>query len=98
MLIFALLLAMLAPAYGHGEADWIQKGALKNAAGELCCGERDCFVIPSPDIAVTAAGYLIKSIKETVPYSEAMPSPDGQYWRCAWGGTRKCFFSPPHGM
>jgi hypothetical protein len=31
-----------------------------------------------------------------VPYQEAQPSPDGHYWRCAWGGTRKCFFAPPN--
>jgi hypothetical protein len=30
-----------------------------------------------------------------VPFSEALPSPDGNYWRCQWGGTRKCFFAPP---
>jgi hypothetical protein len=37
----------------------------------------------------------VKSLKETVPYQEAQPSPDGHYWRCAWGGARKCFFAPP---
>jgi hypothetical protein len=30
-----------------------------------------------------------------VPFSEALPSPDGRYWRCQWGGSRKCFFAPP---
>ena len=34
-------------------------------------------------------------VHEVVPYSQAQPSPDGQYWRCQWGGARKCFFAPP---
>jgi hypothetical protein len=37
----------------------------------------------------------VHSIRETVPFSEALPSPDGHYWRCQWGGSRKCFFAPP---
>jgi len=33
---------------------------------------------------------------ETVPYSEAQPWPDGQYWRCKRpDGSRRCFFAPP---
>ena len=44
---------------------------------------------------VTPAGYFVISTKETIPFSEATPSPTGTYWRCQWGGTRKCFFAPP---
>lgn len=83
------------PSLAHGPAEWIQRGGYKNAAGELCCGERDCFELTDADVKVTPAGYYIVSIKETIPFAEAMPSPDGRYWRCAWGGTRKCFFAPP---
>lgn len=83
------------PAKAHGPAEWIQRGGYKNAAGELCCGERDCFELGDGDVKVTASGYYIVSIKETVPFSEATPSPDGKYWRCQWGGARKCFFAPP---
>jgi hypothetical protein len=61
----------------------------------LCCGERDCFELASEDVKITAAGYLVVSLKETVPFSEAQISPDGHYWRCHWGGHRKCFFAPP---
>jgi hypothetical protein len=46
-------------------------------------------------VKITSAGYYVVSIKETVPFSEATPSPDGRYWRCQWGGSRKCFFAPP---
>ncbi len=82
-------------AFAHGPAEWIERGAYKNAAGELCCGARDCFELAEDDVKVTSGGYYIVSIKETVPFSEATPSPDGRYWRCAWGGKRKCFFAAP---
>lgn len=87
--------ATLSLAKAHGPAEWIQRGNYKNAAGELCCGERDCAELATGDVAITAAGYFVVSIRETVPFSEAQPSPDGHYWRCQWGGTRKCFFAPP---
>jgi hypothetical protein len=89
----ALLTLSLAQA--HGPAEWIQHGGYKNAAGELCCGERDCFELADADVKITSAGYLVVSMKEMVPFEEAAPSPDGRYWRCQWGGARKCFFAPP---
>jgi hypothetical protein len=94
-LVALALTATLSLASAHGPAEWIQRGGYKNAAGELCCGERDCFELASSDVSVTAAGYFVHSTKETVPFSEALPSPDGLYWRCQWGGMRKCFFAPP---
>jgi hypothetical protein len=37
-------------------------------------------------------------IDELVPYSQAMPSPDGAYWRCRKpSGEMRCFFAPPPG-
>ena len=87
--------ASLSLASAHGPAEWIQQGGYRNAVGELCCGERDCLELADVDVSVTAAGYFVKSVRETVPYSEALPSPDGHYWRCHWGGARKCFFAPP---
>jgi hypothetical protein len=96
-LVLAALVAAatLSLASAHGPAEWIQKGGYRNAAGELCCGERDCFELAAGDVSVTATGYFVHSIRETVPFNEALPSPDGQYWRCQWGGSRKCFFAPP---
>ena len=96
-LTFAVLAlsATLSLAGAHGTGEWIQRGGYKNAAGELCCGERDCFELASGDVTVTSAGYFVHSTRETVPFSEALPSPDGHYWRCQWGGARKCFFAPP---
>ena len=91
----AVLLLLATPALAHGPAEWIQRGGYKNSAGELCCGPRDCSELADGDVKITAAGYYVSSTKETVPFSEATPSPDGRYWRCAWGGSRKCFFAPP---
>lgn len=96
-LIVAVMAILIGPALAHGPAQWIQDGGYKNTAGELCCGERDCFELSDGDVKVTAAGYFIVSIKETIPFSEATPSPDGRYWICQWGGARKCFFAPPPG-
>jgi hypothetical protein len=92
----AMAMLSLQLAYAHGPAEWIQRGAFKNTLGELCCGERDCFELTANDVKVTPAGYFVISIKETVPFSEATPSPTGTYWRCQWGGQRKCFFAPPN--
>lgn len=92
----AAILALIAlPAFAHGPADWINRGGYRNAAGDLCCGERDCFELSPDDVRITAAGYVIRSTGETVPFDEAQPSPTGTYWRCQWGGQRKCFFAPP---
>ena len=88
-------LMTLSLAQAHGPAEWIQRGAYKNAAGELCCGERDCFELTDADVKITSSGYFVVSMKETIPFQEATPSPDGRYWRCQWGGARKCFFAPP---
>ena len=90
-----LAASTLSLASAHGPAQWIQDGAYRNAVGELCCGERDCFELSSEDVGITSAGYFVRSIRETVPFSEAQPSPDGRFWRCQWGGSRKCFFAPP---
>ena len=91
----AMAMLSLQLAYAHGPAEWIQRGEYKNALGVLCCGERDCAELSSADVRITSAGYYVISIKETVPFSEATPSPTGTYWRCQWGGHRKCFFAPP---
>ena len=44
---------------------------------------------------ITSAGYYVVSIKETIPFERGDPLADRTYWRCQWGGMRKCFFAPP---
>lgn len=83
------------PAGAHGSADWINRGGYKNKAGDLCCGERDCFELSLSDVKVITSGYLIIRTGDVVPFNESTPSPTGTYWLCIWGGKRKCFFYPP---
>jgi hypothetical protein len=36
-----------------------------------------------------------EQLNEVVPYSQALPSPDGAYWRCKRpDGSARCFFAP----
>jgi len=101
--LIACLLFTGTLAFAHDS--WISRGGHRNAAGEWCCGEGDCFVVPGNRIVVTASGYAITTQAasgtgavqvEVVPFSEAQPSPDGQFWRCKRAdGSRRCFFAPP---
>ena len=80
-------------AFAHDS--WISRGGHRNGAGEWCCGEGDCFVIPSQSVRLAADGYHLFEV-ETVPFAEAQPSPDGAFWRCKRpDGSRRCFFAPP---
>jgi len=91
----ALVLVLLACSQTPAHDSWISRGGLRNAAGEWCCGEGDCFTVPTEQVHITATGYLLFS-RETVPFDEAQPSPDGAYWRCKRpDGSRRCFFAPP---
>lgn len=74
--------------------DWINQGRHQNPAGEWCCGPGDCFIMAP--VRITSAGYFLPQTGETIPYAEAQPSPDGQFWRCKRpDGSRRCFFAPP---
>ncbi len=93
LLVVSSILVLATDAFAHDS--WINHQARRNAAGEWCCGEGDCFVIPNDAVASTPAGYRLSN-GETVPYSEAQPSPDGAFWRCKRpDGSRRCFFAPP---
>jgi hypothetical protein len=93
--------ALLAPALSH--ESWIDRGGHRNAAGEWCCGEGDCAIVPRRDVIAEGEWYTLLTrdrngapdIWETIPLSEAQPSPDGEYWRCRRAdGSRRCFFAP----
>ena len=93
LLLAGAVLVIASEALAHDS--WISRGGLRNPAGEWCCGEGDCFVVPNAQVSVSTAGYRLFST-ETVPFSEAQPSPDGAYWRCKRpDGSRRCFFAPP---
>lgn len=77
---------------------WISHGALKNAAGQWCCGVGDCGVLDDGAVTMVRGGYRVDGfvtiageseagnvrdeVHEFVPFKEAQPSPDGKFWRC----------------
>lgn len=94
-LAFATVVLSSLPGFAHDF--WISRQGLRNAAGEWCCGAGDCFAVAPKDIQASPAGYKLIN-GEIVPYTEAQPSMDGQYWRCVRpDGSRRCFFAPPNG-
>jgi hypothetical protein len=94
-LVFLPLLVLYTAAFAHDS--WISRGLHRNGAGEWCCGEGDCFVVPSDQVSMSAAGYHLFG-NEIVPFTEAQPSPDGAFSRCRRAdGSRRCFFAPPRG-
>ena len=94
LVVSASVLVVAVPTLAHDS--WISRGALRNAAGEWCCGEGDCFNVPGNQVNATPAGYRLLLDGEMVPYSEAQPSPDGEFWRCKRPDvSRRCFFAPP---
>lgn len=103
--VFAALIVV--PACAHDS--WINHQQMRNAAGEWCCGEGDCFELPDGAVVAAADGYHVKGSQvvngkdapytEVVPYKEVQPSPDGHFWRCQRpDGSRRCFFGPPNGF
>jgi hypothetical protein len=92
----ALLIGTLATAQAH---DWIT--GLRNRDGYLFCGSKDCTPIDPATVTPNSGGYYLQSFKETVPYSEVLPSQEHFYWRCStWDYeaadvVRQCFFAPP---
>ena len=93
LLVVGVVSSVASQALAHDS--WISRGGHRNLAGEWCCGEGDCFVVPGNQVHVTPAGYRLVN-GEIVPFNEAQPSPDGEYWRCKRpDGSRRCFFAPP---
>lgn len=93
-LLIALAALFATSALAHDS--WINQGGFRNAAGEWCCGEGDCFVVTAVQtVTLPTVGYRLPG-GEFVPLSEAQPSPDGQFWRCQRpDSSRRCFFAPP---
>jgi hypothetical protein len=92
--------ALLAPALSHERV--IDRGGHRDAGGEGCCAA-DCAIVPARDVIAEGEWYTLlirdrngaPDIWETIPFSAARPSPDGEYWRCAGAdGSRRCFFAP----
>lgn len=109
MMVQAMILASTlacAPlaAAAHSDWDWIQQFGFTDRNGQLCCGMDDCFRVPAAGVESVPGGYAFPNPLDpgrtmTVPYSEAQPSQDGDFWACVNRGRRtlRCFFAPPIG-
>ena len=95
--LLVLILTLFAfTALAH--ESWISKGGFKNPAGEWCCGEGDCFVVPGQNVSIAHNGYKLFGV-EVIPFHQTLPSPDGAFWRCKRpDGSPRCFFEPPPAM
>ncbi|HEY7748425.1 MAG TPA: hypothetical protein VH933_07095 [Aestuariivirgaceae bacterium] len=72
--------------------DWYS--GIRNAhTGVGCCGGRDCGPIDVARIVETTDQFIVDGIWR-FNKSEAMPSRDGAYHACIWGGRPRCFFVP----
>jgi hypothetical protein len=86
------LFLFAAPATAHDL--WINHGNYSSPNGEHCCGVQDCQSLAPDAVKITPGGYSLNN-GEIVPFSEALGSEDGQYWRCKrQDGSRRCFFAP----
>jgi hypothetical protein len=105
ILVAAIVLTTCVGWESLAHDSWISRGNHRNAAGEWCCGAGDCFIVPKERVIMTGEGYIVihgplagvrPQFHEAVPFSEAQPSPDGEFWRCRRpNGSRRCFFAPP---
>ena len=105
ILVAAIVLTACVGGNSLAHDSWISRGNHRNGAGEWCCGAGDCFIVPKERVMTTGEGYVVihgplagvgPQFHEAVPFSEAQPSPDGEFWRCRRpNGSRRCFFAPP---
>jgi hypothetical protein len=72
--------------------DWYS--GIRNAhTGVGCCGGSDCGPVAAERVVETAHEYIVDG-KWRFNKEEAMPSRDGAYHACIWGGKPRCFFVP----
>lgn len=72
-----------------------------------CCSGDDCHPAAPGDVVETPGGWLIKSLKITVPFAAARISADDQFHLCQYNlgkgdlissGGRACLYVPPSGI
>ena len=89
LLAIAFVLLSTTQAFAHGDASWI----MNNPATSYCCGPNDCGPVRRDEVKVTREGYVYAN--QVIPFAEAMPSIDDQFWVCRLpDGVVRCFFAP----
>ena len=81
------------PASAHDF--WINHGNYTSPTKACIAAVTTTAARSTPDeVKITPRGYALMN-GELVPFSEAQPSEDGEYWRCKrYDGSRRCFFAP----
>ena len=76
---------------------WVDKSISKT--GERCCDAgKDCHKVPAERVMSHRDGVILPDYNNAViPGDQIMPSEDGRYWVCIWGGKVRCFFAPYSG-
>lgn len=93
---------MVKKALAHDS--WINQGGWEDPVSkDSCCGTNDCERVAGDMVSRTPAGYYLKQTGETIPMSRALPSQDGQFWRCRYltglnTGKTRCFFTVEPGF
>ena len=94
------LAALCSTALAHDK--WGNGQAVESWVKAQCCGPEDVHHIPASAISIQQDGYHIKGLTVVVPFSSALPSPDGTYWGF-WRDALEpdpvifCFFAPSNG-
>lgn len=89
------LVIALAFALSNGSSvahEWYS-GTRNAHTGVGCCGGNDCRPIEAARIVETLDEFIVDG-RWHFNKSEALPSRDGSYHACIWGGKPRCFFVP----
>lgn len=94
--VLGLVMSLMAQQCSRAHAHSWYEGIRNPKTGEGCCGMRDCFPVDVNDVVENETTYVVtvRGTPWTFPKAEAMPSPDGLYHICIWGGKARCFFFP----
>lgn len=80
-------------ADGEPVPAWVKNG---------CCGPNDVHKLRLDQVRIEADGFHVDGLSVIVPFKEALPSPDPQFYWGFWSSsavnpTVHCFFAPVGG-
>jgi len=72
------LILMSSQAFPHDF--WSDGGKVPEWTKRWCCGAADVHRLKLGSVHIMQDGYHVDGLATVLPFSKAMPSPDGQYW------------------